>query len=181
MFIASRLQLSAPWFSFLIVGWHPSVMHILKLLLKIGAWFMVATAAIVLMISFFLYRRTQHFVQSASHAQGTVTQMVERAGHDSGTVYSPVYTFQDPEGKQHEIHSSGGNYPPAYKVGDTVPVLYQPDKPDNAKIDSFLEVWIFPAMFAGFGCIDLFVGLVLLVVVFIIQKAARRPPPIHAT
>jgi hypothetical protein len=156
-------------------------MHILKLLLKIGAWFMVAIAIIVLTISFFVYRHTQHFVQAASHAKGTVTQMVERAGHDSGTVYSPVYTFQDADGKQHEIHSSGGSYPPAYKVGDTVPVLYQPDKPDNAEIDSFLEVWLFPAMLAGFGCIDLVIGIVLLVVVFIIQRAERRSLITHAT
>jgi hypothetical protein len=157
-------------------------MQILKLLLKIGGWFMVAIAIIVLTASFFLYRHTHNFVQSASHAQGTVTKMVEKPGHDSGTVYYPVYTFQDSRGKQHEIYSSGGSYPPAYKVGDTVPVLYQPDKPENAEIDDFLNVWFFTAMLAGFGLVDLVFGLGLFavgVIVGVIVRRIEHRPPIY--
>jgi len=156
-------------------------MQILKQLMKIGGWISVVIAIIGLTASFFLYRHAHNFVQSASHAQGTVTKMVESSGHNSGTVYCPVYSFKDSQGKQHEIYSSGGSYPPAYKVGDTVPVLYQSDKPDNAEIDSFDELWLFAAILAGFSIPPLVIGLVLLVVVFIIQRAKRQPPVTHAT
>jgi hypothetical protein len=156
-------------------------MRIFKLLLKIGGWFMIATSVIMLTISFFVYRHAQHFVQSAVRVQGTVTKMIERSGHNSDTVYCPVYTFEDLKGKQHEIYSSGGSYPPSYKVGDKVKVLYQIDDPDNAEIDSFLDKWLFTTILAGFGFIELVFGVGLFLVTAIIRKIERRSPTLRVT
>ena len=53
-------------------------MKSIKLLLKIGGWVFVSIAIIDLTITFFVYRHSQTFVQTASQAQATITKMVER-------------------------------------------------------------------------------------------------------
>ena len=137
---------------------------------------MMAIAVIVLLISLFVYHHSQKFIQSASRAQGTVTRLVKKSdGSDSDSSY-PVYTFEDSQGKQHEIYSSSGSYPPAYSVGEKVTVLYQPDDPQNAEMDSFMDKWFFSVMLAGFGLLDLLLGLVLFTAVFIIKKMERPIP-----
>ena len=156
-------------------------MRFLTLSLKIGGWGFIAVAVITLTISFFVYRHVHGFVQSASRAQATITKLTERRDHDSDIVYYPVFTFKDSKGQTHEIDSSSGQYPPAYKVGDTVTVLYQPEQPENAKLDSFFDIWGWAAMLGGFGVLDLVVGLGMLAVVFIIQRSKHEPLPIHAT
>lgn len=142
---------------------------------------MTAIGVIDLTASFLVYRHTERFVQSAGHAQGTVIKMVKADVRDADGARSPVYTFQDSAGKQHEIRSSAFRYPPAYQVGDTIPVIYQPDQPEKAKIDSFFEVWLFPLMAAGSGCVELVVALVLWTTVFMLRRAGRRPPAIPAS
>jgi hypothetical protein len=142
------------------------VMHFLKLLLMLGGSAVVTIAIIVLTMSFLLYHHTHRFVLTASRAQGTVTKMVEQSGNN----YYPVYTFQDSQGNRHEIYSSWGSNPPAYKIGDTVSVIYPPNNPEQAEIDDFLHLWLFMAMLTAFGFFDLLIGLVLLGIVVVIQR-----------
>ncbi len=68
--------------------------------------------------------------------------MLERKDKDDETVYYPVFSFHDAQGVEHVIHSSSGGFPPAYEVGDTVPVLYSSTNPTNAKIDALFSVWL---------------------------------------
>ena len=98
----------------------------------------------------------------------------------SDTVYYPIFTFQDSNGRTHEITSSSGQNPPAYKVGDTVTVLYQSEQPEDAKLDRFFDVWGWAAMLCGFAVVDVLVGLGMLVVVIIIQRSKHAPLPVHA-
>jgi hypothetical protein len=153
-------------------------MQFLKLSLKVGGWGMVVVAIITLTISFFVYRHIQRFVQTASHAQGTVSKL---NGRDGEKVLYPVFTFEDSRGTLHSIESLSGSYPAAYKVGDSVAVIYQPDKPDNAEIESFLNIWIWPIALAGFGAFDLLIGLGMLAVAIVFQKSQRKTTIAHAT
>jgi hypothetical protein len=152
-----------------------------KLSLSIGGWVFIATGIITLTIAFFVYRHAQNFVQSASRTQATITKLIERPGQNSSSVYFPVFRFQDANGQAHEIDSSSGQYPPAYKVGDTVTVLYQPQQPEKAKLDTFFDVWGWAAMLGGFGVLDLVVGSGMLVFVFITQRSNQQPLSAQAT
>jgi hypothetical protein len=157
-------------------------MHVVQILLKVTGWLMLAIAIITLPLSFFTYAHSQRFIKSANRAQGTVIRLDERSGSGSRSVYYPVYTFQDSQGKQHEIYSSSGSYPPSYEVGEKVTVLYQSDNPSNAEIDSFMDKWLFTVLLAGFGLIGLFLGIGMFIAAFMIGKAERRrqivPPKI---
>jgi len=84
---------------------------------------------------------TRHFVSAAARAQGKILRTIEQREHDGeSTVYYPVFTFQDARGVNHTIHSSWGSFPPAYEVGDMVPVLYNSNDPESAKIDRLFAV-----------------------------------------
>jgi len=49
-----------------------------------------------------------------------------------------------------------------YKVGDRVGVLYSPDRPSAARVNSFFSLWYFPVFMLGAGGVLLLVGLGLL-------------------
>jgi Protein of unknown function (DUF3592) len=149
-------------------------MQRLKLLLKIGGWICVIVGIIVLTISFFIYLHTRSFVQSASRAQGTVIRLDENRG---GPESYPVFTFRDAKGQAHEIESNTGENPPAYKIGDAVTLLYQSNRPANAEIDSFFNVWGWNIVLGGVGIFHFVLGFGILVVA--IKILGNPGPTIH--
>ncbi|HSY17399.1 MAG TPA: DUF3592 domain-containing protein [Candidatus Acidoferrales bacterium] len=107
---------------------------------------------------------TWHFKQVAQHASGTIIEMLQDKGKDSGgTSYAPTFRFQDANGMTHTVSSSMYTSPPEFHVGDIVPVLYQGDRPQAARIDSYWQVWgqatllgIIGGLTAIFGSVTLF-------------------------
>jgi hypothetical protein len=59
----------------------------------------------------------------------------------------------------HEITGRVGTSPPAYAVGEVVSVLYLPSKPRKARIDSFAERRLLPAIFGGIGAVLFVIGV----------------------
>ncbi len=102
--------------------------------------------------------------------------MIEQKDKDEGTVYFPVFTFTDAQGTVHTIHSSSGSSPPDYEVGDSVPVLYSPNDPENAKIDSFFSVWGISLITGILGGIYLPAGLIVWFWPAIIGNFRRKLP-----
>lgn len=64
---------------------------------------------------------------------------------DESGGYRAVVRFSTPDGAEHEIRSRVRSSPPAFDVGESVSVRYDPAAPQLARIDSFLERW-FAAM-----------------------------------
>lgn len=149
-------------------------MRFLKLSLCIGGCGLIVASAVALTMSFFNYRHVNAFVNSASRAQATVTRLIERSGTDSGKIYYPVFTFEDSKGKTHRIDSSSGSYPPAYKVGDIVTVLYRPEQPDHAIPDNFFDLRGWCVMLGGFGIVDLVIGVGMLFLAFSVRRRNKK-------
>jgi hypothetical protein len=143
---------------------------------KYIAGFLVASGSICLLIALVSALYFWHFVSTASHADAKIIRMVERKVKDDETAYFPVFTFHDAKGAEHTIHSSSGSFPPAYEVGDTVPVLYSPTDPANAKIDSFFSVWGISLITVVIGSIELPIGLVVWFWPTIVRLFRRKPP-----
>ncbi len=121
------------------------------------------------------YRHQREFVDTAARAEGTVIELVEKRDGNSGATFAPVYTFRDAQGGDHNIHSNVSTYPPRYKVGETVTVLYRPEKPDDAAIDGFFDLWLMPLILGIFGAVQLIVGLVILATRVIFGKPTAEP------
>jgi hypothetical protein len=108
--------------------------------------------------------RTQRFVESAVRGQAQVTGLEQRRGSRSTVMYHPVLRFKTEAGAQHEVVSAVGSSPSPYKPGDTVPILYNPARPQEVRIHSFLHVWLFPIVLGGMGVIFLIVGGVFVLI-----------------
>jgi uncharacterized protein DUF3592 len=76
---------------------------------------------------------------------GTVA-LSERSDSNSGCcTYVPVVDFKV-NSQVYTFEGDNASYPPAYEVGEHVNVRYDPTNPNIARIDSFLERWIFPIL-----------------------------------
>lgn len=84
------------------------------------------------------------FAIGTKQAEGTVIEMV------GNKQKSPVVEF-NANGQRHTFQSRMSSSPPAYSVGEKVSVLYHPEEPARAQIDSFSERWLFPLGFATTG------------------------------
>jgi hypothetical protein len=109
--------------------------------------------------------RTQGTVVEIRQTRRTEQEDVTRADgsewrHDVERVYyTPVVRFATLEGREIEFHGSGGSGT-AYARGERVMVIYDPANPIDARIASFLELWLPSAV--PFAVTLLFGGSVLL-------------------
>ncbi len=105
--------------------------------------------------------RTQRFVETAVRSHALVTGLEQRRGSKHTVMYHPVLRFKTEAGAQHEVVSPVGSKPSPYKPGHTVPILYNPARPEEVRIHSFLHVWLFPLVLGGMGALFFILGGVL--------------------
>jgi hypothetical protein len=73
--------------------------------------------------------------------------------------YRSVFVYHDDLGKQHRIETSSGFSSPELKVGELVPVLFRPDAPSEAKINTFWNLWSMTINSAIVGSVFLSFGI----------------------
>ena len=99
-------------------------------------------------------------ISGSLRTQGTVVALVSSTSSDSNGE-APLVDYQV-EGQAHRIRGNAFISFAAYSVGETVTVLYKPERPEDGTIDSFTELWFGPAAFGGAGLIAIaFVNLAL--------------------
>ncbi len=96
---------------------------------------------------------TRAFIDRTEEAPGTVV-----AVQLSGDYYHPVVQFNTAAGQSRIFRSSVGSRPSTYDVGESVTVVYDPSRPTEARIRSFLSLWGGPAGLGGLGTVFFLVG-----------------------
>ncbi len=103
------------------------------------------------------------FLHSSLSADGVVVALRPRATRSSKYSWMPVFRFTTQDGRTFTVTSNIAQSPSPWKFGDHVPVLYQPDHPENAHIDSFFQLWapqvIVGIVGAGFSTVPLLIFL----------------------
>jgi hypothetical protein len=102
------------------------------------------------------------FTSGAVTTEGTVIRLTARPGHP--TSFAPVVRFRTENGQDIEFQHLIYSHLPAYREGQTVPVLYRPVRPDRAIISAFAALWLFPTIFGGIGLGFVLGGLLFLLV-----------------
>jgi hypothetical protein len=131
------------------------------LIRKVVGGSLIASGSVCLVIALAAFFHFWRFVRTAAHTNGKIVRMLEHKDRDDDTFYYPVFSFHDVQGVEHTIHSSTGSFPPAYEVGDTVPVLYSSTDPANARIDAFFPVWGLSLIPGIIGGVELPAGLIV--------------------
>ncbi|MCS7350851.1 MAG: DUF3592 domain-containing protein [Anaerolineae bacterium] len=100
---------------------------------------------------------TQAMVGSAVEARGTVVRLVPQQTSEGNTLFYAEVEFTTGEGEVVRFRDSTGANPPAYRVGDTVRVLYDPRAPQAAVIDSWM-LWLPSTALIALGGLFMFAG-----------------------
>jgi hypothetical protein len=99
---------------------------------------------------------TVRFVAQAHKTTGTVVRLAQQ----NSTFHLVIaYTVN---GQSFVITDTQGSNPPFHQVNDSVEVLYRPDQPDHGQDNSFLNIWLTPALPLAFAGFFLLTGLVVL-------------------
>jgi hypothetical protein len=110
-------------------------------LLKALPYFFLAIGLILFTLALLLAWNTRQFRRAAAVAEGVVIENVWTSTTDSW-VYCPKIRFQTAAGRTVAFVSTTGSQPAAFQVGQSVRVLYDPERPDRAGIDTFWEQWL---------------------------------------
>ncbi|MBU7582497.1 MAG: DUF3592 domain-containing protein [Nostoc sp. TH1S01] len=117
---------------------------------------------------------TRSFFGKSISTQGTVIDVVKHKSRDSNgrssTNYYPVIEFTANSGKLVEFEANSGSNPPTYTQGQKVEILYNPQEPESAMINSSADLWVLPAIFTGLGSIFVVIGGISLVKSFLSRR-----------
>jgi hypothetical protein len=122
-----------------------------KLILRI----FTGVAILMLMIAFVSSASVILKVNREESAPGRVVEIIERREYVNEQdrvvqdYYFPVIEFVSRDGRQHTVHMTEGSSAPSHEVGDEVTVLYNPERPLEARIKSFGSsalMWILPGI-----------------------------------
>lgn len=108
----------------------------------------------IAVLEVWLVRDVLSFRSAALRTEGEVIGFSTSRGSKGGTMYTPRVRFALPAaegGTEREIEISGSvsSSSRGYRLGEKVSVLYQPDFPEDARINSFMEQW-FPVAIVSF-------------------------------
>ena len=104
-----------------------------------------------------LYETEHTLSLKAGGARTTGDVVAANVSRDGGRPWSsksfaPVVQFKTPDGKQHGFISTVSSGFFDYKLGEKVPVVYDPKRPDDeARIDTFLVNWFGALIGMGLG------------------------------
>jgi Protein of unknown function (DUF3592) len=101
---------------------------------------------------------TQTAIATAASADGAVIELIDSRDSDGDTVYYPRVRFRTRAGNVVEFTGSVGSKPAAFGVGEAVKVLYDPERPGDARIDAFFQLWFLPIVLGGMGIIFAGIG-----------------------
>jgi len=130
---------------------------------------LIVIGVILLFAGFIWVYQTKNFLDKAIAAKGVIIDFVEEKTYE-GVVYRFIIQFVDERtGEEITIVTKAGIQPRTYAYGPSpeflgweIDILYDPENPHNAMINSFLDIWLGPILVIGFGGIFSSVGLTLL-------------------
>ena len=100
------------------------------------------------------YLSNRAFARKGMRAEGTVIAVLK--GHRYSrrqwrTTYTPSIQFETAQGQSVIFQGPSGSS--GHRVGGKVRVLYDPDEPTKAKIDTFAALWLGPIILGGMGVV----------------------------
>lgn len=130
----------------------------------------------MLIVGFIWVYQTQNFLGRALEAKGVIIGELEIPEGQQPRREPPsaplVIKFVDERtGEEYRLVTKTGLDPRSYAYnpdaqwpfGQEVDILYDPDNPHDARINSFLDIWLGPIAVTVFGGILSSVGLILIV------------------
>lgn len=150
--------------------------------IDIAGFSVLISGIISVIIGLILYSKKKNRMAAAIRVQGRVKQFKrsdqsvfvnspgetgmlfrEEENMFQGETVAPVIVYQTLEGKSHEVTGIYSSKP-SLKLGMSVDILYMPDQPEKAFIDTFFNKWFAVVLLLGIGGILILCGLPMLII-----------------
>ena len=137
---------------------------------KVILWIFTGVAVLMLLIAGISSLSAISKISREASAPGLVVDMIERREYVNEQdrvvreYYYPVIEYVSNDGKGHTVQLTEGSQTPSYEIGDEVTVLYDPEHPLDARIDSFGSsalMWVLPGITGVLGIAFLVAVLVV--------------------
>ena len=139
---------------------------------------LAVVGAVFLVLGIRNFVRTRRFVGRASSATGTVTDVKMRTstshtgdGPSMRTYRYPIVRFQTQDGRTVEFESKTGTSSFSQGPGEQVEVLYDPLKPEEARIKTFMMLWFAPLIFSVLGFFMFVFGTLFTLIALVVVAA----------
>jgi Protein of unknown function (DUF3592) len=100
---------------------------------------------VLLSIAVFSTVQRATLILSGSRTEGTVVAKKQVGRLNGGAAaYAPMLQFTASDGRAYVVTPDLSGPESAYRFGQHLPVLYQPNHPDGARIDAFAPLWTLP-------------------------------------
>ena len=116
------------------------------------------------------FYKTDRMVRSSVETEGIVVGNY----YDAATDYMPEVKFTTEDGEMVRFTDKIGSYPPAFEVGETVSVLYDPVNVRDARINRWFRIWFVPVLFLTIGALPGLLGFGLFMGIQGISFLSRR-------
>ena len=135
-------------------------------ILDLAARLLLALGVGCMLLAGYLSWNTLRFSTDTEHAIGEV---VSYRGIPDGkdTRYRPRIRFRTVTGDIVTVEGQFATGTQRFAIGSTVPMLYRVEKPNEARVDLFVDNWIGP-------CIAALVGLAGMAGGFLVRRSVRR-------
>lgn len=109
---------------------------------------------------------TASFLSKAESTTGTITAVANQLSESGSSLAKPTFTFTVDQ-TTHSVTPNSFVSPSPGRVGDNVPILYDPSQPQNARINAFVYTWATPVVL-------ILLGFVLTLIHFILRFVIRN-------
>jgi len=103
-------------------------------------YIILALGLVFLVAAIFSFRHTVEFLKNGNKATATVIDL--RMYESEGEVYAPVFTFLTSDNQLVTYELPEGSDPPAWEIGETETIIYDPSNPSNASLYSYFRLFI---------------------------------------
>jgi len=114
-----------------------------------GAWFLVFLSSPLLISALVVFIRSELFLHWSISADGTVIRLA--ADHDQTVDYAPVFAYTAQDNRTFVVQTKTYSSAPRFRVGQKVPVLYEKDHPERARIATHTQVHSLEEVFGAIG------------------------------
>ena len=126
--------------------------------------YLFLVGAALLGLGIWLFRQQVAFLSTTRKAYGRLVDWGENVDPipNSGSPKVHYYAhvvFEAADGSEHYVTSATGQWPkPSTPIGHIYPVRYDPDNPDDARLDTLFDYWGPSVLILCFGAFTLFVA-----------------------
>jgi hypothetical protein len=117
------------------------------------SWIFFVPAAVCLGFALFFLVRNLRIILTSQRTQGVVTGYESSSTQQGSPLYQMVAEYKTIDGSTHEARSTTRTNFSPQKKGDVVTIYYQPTKPNQAVIATFIDFWLHIVILGTIGCI----------------------------